>query len=284
MSWVRCADYKRDTLQSIPDHIWSGMPDVSGKRVFIKPNLVCPPTRWDKASTTSVNVVRLVIERLQDAGASSIVVGDCGFQDQWDATLEISGYGKLSKQYGVELIGLQCGPNFHRFTLHRLNKGEYMSLYGAKISDFVLGCDTVFNLPKLKVHSMALVTGAIKNMMGTMAQKGSMHPKANIKILHKRLRDLYYIMSPLVGFVLMDGVYGSEYTEQYGVPVHSGLLISGTDMWEVDCLAASAMDICHEDVPYLTYIGRDKAIDSPDLIDESAVISYERPLAWRKTK
>lgn len=197
--------------------------------------------------------------------------------------MESSGYCSLAEEFGkkVDVVALQDGPNFHRFTLVRFPKGgKYMSLYGARISEFVLQCDMIIDVPKLKVHSMAGITGAIKNLMGVMTQKGSMHPRGSIEILHKRLRDLYFLLRPRVKFCLMDGVVGSEYCEQAGVPVNTGLLLSDPDPWRLDCVAAEVMGIAPGGVPYLKYIQNDLGQAFPAM-KRPRSYRYERPLAWR---
>lgn len=260
----------------VPPEFWEGLPSPRGKRIFVKPNLICPNTAWDPDSTTRVEVVELVLRKLWDEGADSIVVGDCGFKNQWEETLRSTGYDRLAEKYEVEVIGLQEKENYHKFTLVR--KEGYLSLFGAKISDYVLGCDFVVNVPKLKVHHMAMVTGAIKNMMGIMAQKGSMHPRADAVTLHKRLRDLYFITKDMVRFCVLDGVIGSEYAEQCGRGVPSGVLVSERDQWATDVTAAKLMDIPPDKVPFLRLIRDDfSAIEVPN----EFVRYYERPLRWR---
>jgi uncharacterized protein (DUF362 family) len=216
-----------------------------------------------------------------NAGANDIIVGDCGFKDQWEYTIKLSGYDQLPKRYGVQLIGLQEGPRFHEFTLVRSE--DYLSLFGAKFSNTTLECDFVINVPKLKVHNMAIVTGAIKNMMGTMAQKGSMHPRANCSILHKRLHDLYFLTRHRVGACVVDGIIGSEYSEQCGMPVNSGLIIFGDDQWEVDVAISKLMGISPANVGYLDYIRYTINEDFGKIeVPEELVKKYELPLSYRE--
>jgi len=274
-------NYSLESLRKITPSFWEGLSSsFFGVKVFIKPNLVVPVTKWEQASLTHINVVSLVIEELKDRGCSDIIVGDCGFKGQWDFTIHSSGYEKLPKKYGIQLIGLQEGENFHKFSLIRFpNKKDYLSLFGVRFSDYMLGSALIINISKLKVHKMALVTGAIKNMMGTMTQKGSMHPRANVHILHKRLRDLYFLIREKVKFCVMDGIVGSEYSEHYGIPKKVGVLISSTDMWETDCLASCIMGINPSEVPYLKLIQQGKREDFPFT---QTIRNFERPLGWRK--
>lgn len=284
---VDCPSYDMNWLRGYGDNLWRDFPDVSGKRVFIKPNLVSPPTKWEAASCTHVNIVRMIIEKCQDGGAAFIRIGECGFKNQWEPTMRLSGYDQLPGEYGVEIVPLQDGPNFHKFTLQRFpNQDDYISLFGAKISDYVLDCDLVIDLPKLKVHSMSVMTGAIKNLMGVMANKGNMHPRGDHATLHKRLHDLYFlwreVIHPRVEFVLVDGVIGSEYAEQYGVPVNSHLLVAGNDPWSVDCISAQAMGISPARVPYLDLIRKSLDKPFPDPPHPDFVIEYELALAYRR--
>lgn len=277
----RISSYDDLHLGNIPSIFWEGFPNVFGKKVFIKPNLVTPPVKWDKSSTTRVEVVDLVIQYLNSQGCNNIIIGDCGFKDQWELTIQASGYQNLVDKYNVQLIGLQEGPRFHEFTLQRLD--NYLSLFGAKLSNVVLDCDIIINIPKLKVHKMALVTGAIKNMMGCMAQKGSMHPKSNIGILHKRLHDLYFLTKDRVGFCVMDGIEGSEYSEQYGVPKVANVLISNVDMANMDVYACKVMGIDPNKVGYLNEIKKTYKTPNFDFyqIPPELITLFELPLGYR---
>lgn len=278
----RETDYANLKLENIPQDFWKYFPaELHGYKVFIKPNLVCPPTRWDIASTTRVEVVSLVIEYLKENGCKHIVVGDCGFKDQFEYTIKLSGYDQLPKKYGVQLIGLQEGPRFHEFTLHR--RDGYLSLFGAKFSNTMLECDFVINVPKLKVHNMALITGAVKNCMGMMAQKGSMHPRGSCDILHKRLHDLYFLMKDRVAACVMDGIVGSEYSEQCGIPRPANLLMSTDDMYVMDVAAAKILDIFPGDVGYLEYIRKSSAaIPQFDdiVIPDDLITPFELPVGY----
>ena len=273
---VEGLSYPTVSIRKVSAPLWWNFPKMIGANVFIKPNLVSPRSSWDKSSTTNVRVMEMIVEWVIQAGASHIIIGDCGFKDQWAATIKSTGYDELPKKYPVKLVPLQDGENFHKFTLKRLDK--YRSLFGAKFSDYMLAADVVINVPKMKVHCMAGVTGAIKNMMGTMTQKGNMHPRASVKILHERLADLYALTTPMVKFTIMDGVMGSEYAEQCGHSIHSGVLLSGTDQWEIDVAAAKLMGFDPNDVPYLRYIRND--FDTV-VVPAHLIKQYERPLSWK---
>lgn len=280
--------YDIDELRN--QSFWEFLPDLHGDRVFIKPNLVMPPTERESASTTHINIVKVVIEKLKEKGVSNIFIGDSGFKGNWGKTINLSGYSTLPKEYGVELIGLQEGENFHKFTMVRnshesliseqelVQSKGYASLFGFKISDYVLGSDWVFNVPKLKIHKMARITCSIKNMMGVIAEKGSMHPNASVEILHKRLYDLYFAMRDRVKFILVDGIMGSEYSEHMGIPKQTGVLIFGQDMFEVDAYSSNILGVYWGKVDYLRYIGAKlgitRAFNPPEETEFEEALGY----------
>ncbi len=297
--------YKDLSLKSIPEEFWKDFPSVKNKSIFLKPNLVIPPTEWEKASTTRKEVVDLVVQKLIQEGAKEIIIGDCGFRGQWQKTIHLSHYRRLPDKYPqVRLVGLQEPENFHRYNLFRLvptmipgmgitntqknvtelnlEQKPYMSLFGAKFSEIVTSCDVLINIPKLKVHKMVYLTGATKNMMGIMAQKGSMHPKGDSAILHKRLRDLYFLTRDMVHFCVLDGIEGSEYAETGGIARSSKILASCTDPWEIDVLAAKLMGIMPHSIAYLEYIRRDlkRSFDEIE-VPEHLIQKYELPLGLR---
>jgi uncharacterized protein (DUF362 family) len=60
--------------------------------------------------------------------------------------------------YSTEETASNHGPNFHRYL----------------IAGSALSCDLFINLPKMKVHQKAGVTGALKNLVGVNGQKASL--------------------------------------------------------------------------------------------------------------
>ena len=55
-----------DDLQTggLLDPLWVGSPPVHRKKIFIKPNLVSPPTRWDEQSCTHVKVIQALLIKI----------------------------------------------------------------------------------------------------------------------------------------------------------------------------------------------------------------------------
>lgn len=282
MTVHRCSSYEYEEMGSCA--VWERSPlsGFKGKHVFIKPNLVTPPSPWDVQSVTDYRLLNILLGRLSDAGVKSVIVGCCGFKGQWAKTIKLSRYDKICARHGAQLVCVQEGENFHAYTLLRFpNKEDYLSLYGTKVSDFFLRAEVRINLPKLKIHSLCTMTCAIKNLMGVISPKGAMHPNGSIPILHKRLRDLYALLSPMIDWTLVDGIIGAEYAEQYGVPKKAGVLISGEDMFQVDCEAADVIGMGPEQVWYLHHIHRKDKKPWPDRVSLGLRTVFEGPLSRR---
>ncbi|MBN2626960.1 MAG: DUF362 domain-containing protein, partial [Spirochaetales bacterium] len=74
---LECREYDRDLilkqLRRLPE--LTDFPDVAGKRVLVKPNLLSGSAP-EKAVTTHPRILAALIQLLQERGAGKIVVGD----------------------------------------------------------------------------------------------------------------------------------------------------------------------------------------------------------------
>jgi len=78
VSIIKCDDYDpQEVYRSIQRAIETsgGFPDVEGKSVLLKPNLLYPVSP-EKAVTTHPAIVEALIRIVQERGASSVIVGD----------------------------------------------------------------------------------------------------------------------------------------------------------------------------------------------------------------
>ena len=108
----------------------------------------------------------------------------------------------------------------------------------------------IISVPKLKVHRLATVTLGIKNMMGALASKGSMHNGR----LNENIADLASVLKP--SLTVIDGVIAGEGHETSGNPVKMDVVIAGTDPVAVDAVGASVMDIQPAEVKHLVLAER----------------------------
>ncbi len=238
VSLNRCAAYDIDTLRSV---ISTGLAPFGGMaafvsrgdRVLLKPNLLSAkdPSR---AITTHPHIVETVAALVREAGGEPFV-GDSpggairGIERVWENTL----MREMAERAGLELV------NFEASSSQEIDTGKY-KLYIARP---VLDADVVINLPKLKTHSLTLLTGAVKNMFGVVPgfRKAEMH-----KIFPKpsefaaMLVELYSHVRPSLN--IMDAVLAMEGNgPSSGVPKETGLIAVSDDAVAMDAVISEVI-------------------------------------------
>jgi uncharacterized protein (DUF362 family) len=202
---------------------------VSGKRVYIKPNLTGGRPSRD-GLTVDAGMVRAVLERLQDC--PQITIGE-SCSDTTKAFEEL-GYQKLVEEFpNVQLEDIR---------LSEIVWKQIPKPYHTREMPFntsIFNHDYVVNIAKMKTHSLAGVTLCLKNIFGfipTRKQKLMYHP-----FIRKALLDMNQIVPS--HFCMVDGVWGNEFDEVQSTPKHTGAVIAGENMLSVDIIAAEIMGI-----------------------------------------
>jgi uncharacterized protein (DUF362 family) len=150
-----------DFATSIPaalDEIGAAEVLAGQKRILVKPNLVnasAPPI------TTPVECTAAIIEYCRAHSSAEIVIGEgCG--EKCMDTPEIFerlGYVELAEAYGVELVDLNDAP-----TLTTVRPG--CPVFPRMHLPEIVHESFVISAPVLKAHSLAVITGSLKNMVG----------------------------------------------------------------------------------------------------------------------
>src|SRR5689334_18720093 len=134
-------------------------PDVQGKRVLLKPNLVDLP-REDKPITTNPAVIIAVAEALRRRGAAEIIVGDGPAlqRDAWQI-VDAIGLTPLLGQHNLSFMDLNLAE------LARVpNTGGNLPFDVLYFSKPVVEADVLISMPKMKTHHWAGVSLSMKNM------------------------------------------------------------------------------------------------------------------------
>jgi len=241
---VRCADYGaavpeavRRLLALLP------LPEVSGRRVLVKPNLLCdrPP---EAAVTTHPDVIRAVIAALRAAGAQVTVADSPASAANLDAVWQTTGIAALCQELDVPLISLESA-GATRFTRNG---------FTFSVANPVLEADLVVNLPKVKSHALTALTAAVKNFYGVI-------PGYEKALLHKRysrpetfghlLETLAETLPPT--FTIADGIVGMEgQGPANGTPIRLGFLLAANDPFAADLQICRLLHLDPTRVPYLT--------------------------------
>lgn len=205
-----------------------------GARVFVKVNLLPPPSPPERAIITHPTFTEAFLSLLREI-TPHIVVGDDVHEGR---SFDVGGYREMCRRLGVELLNLRE----RGFEELKLDGGVLRSVFIAKA---VREAEVVVNLPKLKTHALTTFTGAIKNFYGVIptglrtALHGE-HPQP--AEFAKVLVDIFSLVRPAL--TVMDGVVAMEGPgPANGTPRPLGLILAGADAVAVDAVAQAIIGL-----------------------------------------
>ncbi len=228
-----------NALTMIESDVDNALAQSGKKQILIKPNYI-NSKHPSTGITTDGRVIEGVVEFLSGrARSNTIIIGEgSGFADTLQA-FKIAGVDEVAERWEVKLVDL----NQDEFI--EVDVPNPLNLKKVRVAKTALE-SVIISVPKLKPHRIAMVTLSLKNMMGALASKGSMHMGTS---LSENIIDLASVLKPSVAVI--DGVIAGEGHETSGNPVKMNLVIAGTDPVAVDAVGAEAMGIRSEDVKHL---------------------------------
>jgi uncharacterized protein (DUF362 family)/Pyruvate/2-oxoacid:ferredoxin oxidoreductase delta subunit len=264
----RCPSYDTGTVQSALDALLEPLGGMEAfvqpeQKVLLKPNMLSAkdPSR---AITTHPILVEAVAREVRRCGGVPFV-GDSpggairGIKRVWTNT----GMEEMAERAGIELVNFEASGS----------KGIDFGRYTFFVSKPVLEADVIINIPKLKTHSLTLLTCAVKNMFGVIPgfRKGELHklhPKPGE--FAEMLVHLYKLVPPSLNIV--DAVVAMEGNgPSSGRPFELGVLLAGEDGVAIDAVAsrmigfpegfidttriAASMDLGEDDIEELDLVG-----------------------------
>ena len=204
--------------------------------VLIKPNYI-NARHPSTGITTDSRVIEGVVKFLKMHGVEDIIIGEgSGFADTFEA-FKVAGVDAVAERWNVKLVDL------NRDEFVEIEPKNPLALRKVKIAKTALE-STIVSVPKLKPHRLARVTLSLKNMMGAVTPKGSIHNPLSEKIV-----DLVSIIKPSVAVI--DGIIAGEGHETSGNPVVMNIVIAGTDPVAVDAVGSAVMGIPPSTVKHL---------------------------------
>ncbi len=271
--FVRCGDYGPALAEALERLFGlAGWLDdtaaLTGKRVLLKPNLLTDRTP-DQAVTTHPELVRHVIRRFKAAGAL-VTVGDspantANLREVWRAT----GMAAVCAEEDVPLV------SFEQAGVRAFERDGF----AFSVARPVLEADLIVNLPKVKSHSLTLLTAAVKNIYGAIPGYSKttlhrLHPKP--ATFGRLIRALWQVMPPT--WSIADGVVGMEgQGPANGRPVRLGFLAAAEDPFALDRALCGVLHIDARRVPYLA--AQPAPEQTPPAVsgDRVAVDAFETP-------
>lgn len=257
---VRCKRYDPEevynSLKELFDHC-GGLSKLvkPGQKVLLKPNLLAA-AKPSEAVTTHPTIIKALSVMLIEEGAR-VLVGDSPGNDKPEVALRKSGILEAAEEAGAEAI---------TFTL-----GEYKEFEGFKRRTLPLAAeldqaDLVFNVGKLKTHSLTGLTGAVKNIYGCLVgrQKARYHLEHPLPADFSRLvMDVYLAVKP--AFSIIDAVIAMEGTgPRRGKPRQLGLLMASKNGVALDNVAAAITGFTTDQVSTLA-AARELRLSGSDL-------------------
>ncbi len=213
-------------------------------RVLLKPNVLIPAAP-ERAVTTHPAVFGAVARWLQARGETLCYGDSPSFELGPGGAARRSGIAAEAEALGIPAVEFERGEDvsWPRGIVHRrfhLARG-------------LLQARALVNLPKLKTHGLTVMTGALKNLFGTVPG----FCKKDYHVTHpdragfaRMLGDLAALVRPRL--VVMDAIEAMEGNgPSSGQVVHMGLLIVSRDPVAVDAVACRIAGIDAATVPLL---------------------------------
>lgn len=204
--------------------------------VFVKINHLPPPSPPEKGIITHPVFVEAVLNLLTEVSAN-ITVGD-DIQSYAGDGFQLSGFRRMCKRAGVRLINLkEAGFVEVRCNGHFLEK--------VHLSRIALDADVIVNLPKLKTHSLTILTGGVKNMYGTVpiGLRTRLHGEyPRREDFSQVLIDIFSAIRPQL--TIMDGIIAMEGEGPASGSLRNlGVILVSQDAVALDTVAAKIIGL-----------------------------------------
>ncbi len=262
--------------ENIPDAVVAGIKLIENnltfdfleaKDILLKPNLLSA----NKKACTQPSFIEGVISYLKQLGVSmdKVKIGDSPGQNKTNASQVAKEIGLLEicEKEGVKIVNFEDGTPISGQIKGAIRMNEF---YVAKA---VYDCDILINLPKLKTHAEATITGAIKNYWGIIpgGQKAKLH------LLGKTAQKFGEVLADNFSWIVNNKpnrliIYDLQKIMQgpkgpgAGKMVEWNLILVGTDELALDIIALEIGKYNTKYVPHLKN-AKDRELGVGDLED-----------------
>ena len=201
-----------------------------GDVVVVKPNICVAYYTYEYAATTNPWIVAAVVELALEAGAKKVKVMDFPF----GGTAEQAYYKSGIKAQVEEAGGKMVVMSGIKFVQTAIPQGK--SLKSARIFDGVLNADVLINVPIAKHHGSAVLTLAMKNLMGVIYDRPSLHANLaqNLADLSTRVRS-HLVIVDAIRMLMAHGPAGGNLADVR----KANTIIASADIVAADSYAAT---------------------------------------------
>ena len=213
-----------------------------GSKVVVKPNIAWtqPP---EYAANTNPALVAAIVRDALKAGAAEVIVFDHACDNGPDC-YRVSGIAEAAAGAGAKVLHATDRQNYRKTTA-----ANAKALTEAEVFSAVLDCDVFINVPILKHHGGAKMSGAMKNLMGIVWDRRIMHKKG----LGNTIPDLLSYRKPdlnVVDAYRMMMAHGPRGGNLRDVATGKFMLIS-RDPVAVDAAAVKLLQFDEKEIRYL---------------------------------
>jgi uncharacterized protein (DUF362 family) len=213
-----------------------------GYNVIVKPNICVAYHTYEYAATTNPWVVAGLVKLCHEAGAGRVRVMDYPFGGTPEEAYPRSGIQEQVLATGGEMEIM----SLFKFLPTEIPEGR--DLRSCDIYDEVLNADLVIDVPIAKHHGLARLTLAMKNLMGVIRDRPTMHSN-----LGQRLADLASRVRP--GLIVVDAVRILTANGPTGGNLHDvsklDTVLATTDIVAADSYAATLFGLQPMDLDYV---------------------------------
>ncbi len=208
---------------------------MSGKKVLLKPNFVAPFTE----AVTDFRIIEATAGFVRAKGGTPFIAESSGFEFSTEKTFSILGVEEYFGKLGIETVNIDTEEFIPVQT-------EDRTFPVIKLARRAVEADLIFNLPRIKRHSLTVATLSSKNLMGLIHRDTrrlfhSRDIERGIAVLTKAVKS---------NMILADGLYTLS-KAVYGDSQFRGAIIAGTDSAAVDKACCTVLGIDSQCVGHL---------------------------------
>lgn len=199
--------------------------------LVIKPHLCCS-RQWYTGATTDPRILEQLFKLYEGLAGEIYVVESDGYSESAEEIVEKLGIKELCEHYGAKWV------NLSRDILIPVER-DYLALENPfPTPRTLLKADLIINVPKMKTHSMLMVSLGLANMFRIIPRRKEVYyPK-----ISEAICDVLMIRSPELT-ILDAGIAMEGNGPLRGKPKRMGLTLASRDPVAIDTIACRIMGI-----------------------------------------
>jgi uncharacterized protein (DUF362 family)/Pyruvate/2-oxoacid:ferredoxin oxidoreductase delta subunit len=232
-------------------------------KVLLKINHLSPASSPDRGIITHPIFVEAILHLLKDYSLNITVADD--IESIASDGFAVSGFREMCKRAGVDLLNFK-----QKGFLETECDGFFLKK--VHLSKAALDADVLINLPKLKTHSLTVLTGGVKNMYGTIPNglRTRFHGDyVRPEDFGQVLVDIFSAIKPQL--TIMDGVVTMEGEGPASGSLREvGVILASQDAVALDAVATKIIGLDPMDI-YTTKYATERGLGIGNLQDIEVV-------------